>query len=158
MKISSKRRAAAAFALALSTLAASLSPVFAQSRRTPPTEPQKKNTRPDETQQTQNPSTEPTPETIPPDAVKSDEVVKVSSNIVQIEAVVINKKTKQIVTGLKQQNFQVFEHGIQKDVTNFSTPDAPITVAVVLEFSRIGQFQAYYGNNGDRYGMGEMLD
>ena len=157
MKISFTRRAAAAFALALCSLAASSLPTLAQSRRTPPQEPQKRNTRPDETKQTPQ-QTEQTPEPVPPDAIKSDEVVKVSSNIVQIEAVVINKKTKQIVTGLKQQNFQVFEDGVQKDVTNFATPDAPITVAVVLEFSKIGQFQAFYGSSGtDRYGMEEML-
>lgn len=157
MKISFTRRAAAAFALALCSLAASGLPALAQSRRTPPQEPQKRNTRPDETKQTP-PQTEQTPEPVSPDAIKSDEVVKVSSNIVQIEAVVINKKTKQIVTGLKQQNFQIFEDGVQKDVTNFSTPDAPITVAVVLEFSKIGQFQAFYGSSGtDRYGMEEML-
>lgn len=158
MKISFTRRAAAAFVLSIVSLAAAVAPhALAQSRRTPPQEPQKKNSRPDETKQTQQ-QPEQTPETVPPDAIKSDEVVKVSSNIVQIEAVVINKKTKQIMTGLKQQNFQIFEDGVQKDITNFSTPDAPITVAVVLEFSKVGQYQAYYGNNGDRYGMGEMLD
>jgi VWFA-related protein len=158
MKISFTRRSAAAFALALCSLAATLSPALAQSRRTPPQEPQKKNTRPAETQQT-TPTTEPTAEPVPPDAIKSDEVVKVTSNIVQIEAVVINKKSRQIVTGLKQQNFAVFEDGVQKDVTNFATPDAPITVAVVLEFSKIGQFQSYYGSSGqDRYGMEEMLN
>jgi VWFA-related protein len=158
MKISFTRRAAAAFALALVALAAPLPNALAQSRRTPPQEPQKKNTRPDETQQT-TPQTEPTAEPVPPDAIKSDEVVKVTSNIVQIEAVVINKKSRQIVTGLKQQNFAVFEDGVQKDVTNFATPDAPITVAVVLEFSKIGQFQSYYGSSGqDRYGMEEMLN
>jgi VWFA-related protein len=157
MKISFTRRAAAAFALALCSLAASNFPTLAQSRRTPPQEPQKRNTRPDETKQTQ-PTEQQTTEPIPPDAIKSDEVVKVSSNIVQIEAVVINKKTKQIMTGLKQQNFQVFEDGVQKDVTNFSTPDSPITVAVVLEFSKVGQFQAFYGSGGsDRNGMEEML-
>lgn len=158
MKISHTRRAAAAFALAFCSLAASISPALAQSRRTPPQEPQKKNSRPDETKQTQPTEQQQTAEPVPPDAIKSDEVVKVSSNIVQIEAVVINKKTKQIMTGLKQQNFQVFEDGVQKDVTNFSTPDAPITVSVVLEFSKVGQFQAYYGSGGsDRYGMEEML-
>src|ERR1041385_3562229 len=115
MKISFTRRSAVAFALALISLAAALtSPALAQSRRTPPQEPQKKNTRPDETQQTQTPTTGQTPEPVPPDAIKSDEVVKVSSNIVQIEAVVINKKTKQIMTGLKKENFQIFEDGVQK--------------------------------------------
>lgn len=158
MKISHTRRAAAAFALAFCSLAASISPALAQSRRTPPQEPQKKNSRPDETKQTQPTEQQQTAEPIPPDAIKSDEVVKVSSNIVQIEAVVINKKTKQIMTGLKKENFQIFEDGVQKDLTNFSTPDAPITVSVVLEFSKVGQFQAYYGSGGsDRYGMEEML-
>jgi VWFA-related protein len=158
MKLSFALRPAAAVALALSSLFATLSPALAQSRRTPPQEPQKKNTRADETQQTPQQKTEPTPEPVPPDAIKSDEVVKVNSNIVQIEAVVINKKTRQIVTGLKKENFSVFEDGVQKDVTNFATPDAPITVAVVLEFSRIGQFQAFYGSSGaDRRGMEEML-
>ena len=157
MKISFTRRAAAAFALALVSLAATVSSP-AQSRRTPPQEPQKKNTRPDETQQKQPSETEQTAEPVPPDALKSDEVVKVSSNIVQIEAVVLNKKSKGIVTGLKKENFQVFEDGVQKDVTNFSTPDAPITVAVVLEFSKISQLQSYYGSSGsDRSGMEEML-
>ncbi|HVF44555.1 MAG TPA: VWA domain-containing protein [Pyrinomonadaceae bacterium] len=157
MKIFFTRRAAAAFALALCSLAASAAHAPAQSRRTPPQEPQKRNTRPDETKPAQQ-QTEPAAEPVPPDAIKSDEVVKVSSNIVQIEAVVINKKTKQIMTGLKQQNFQIFEDGVQKEITNFSTPDSPITVAVVLEFSKIGQFQAFYGSSGtDRYGMEEML-
>ena len=158
MKIFFTRRAAAAFALSIVSLAATVtSPALAQSRRTPPQEPQKKNSRPDETKQTQ-PTEQQTAEPVPPDAIKSDEVVKVSSNIVQIEAVVINKKTKQIMTGLKQENFQIFEDGVQKDVTNFATPDSPITVAVVLEFSKVGQFQAYYGSSGsDRYGMEEML-
>src|SRR6201986_1909543 len=116
MRISFTRRAAAAFALALCSLGATVitSPALAQSRRTPPQEPQKKNTRPDERKQTQTQTPEQqTAEPVPPDAIKSDEVVKVSSNIVQIEAVVINKKTKQIMTGLKQQNFQVFEDGVQ---------------------------------------------
>jgi Ca-activated chloride channel family protein len=153
-------RRAAALALApLIAAGAFALPALAQSRRLPPQEPQKKNTRPDESQQTSpQTQTEQTPEPVPPDAIKSDEVVKVSSNIVQIEAVVINKKSKQIVTGLKQGNFAVFEDGVQKDVTNFATPDAPITVAVVLEYSKLGQLQAYYGSSGtDRYGMEEML-
>ena len=129
---------------------------LAQSRRTPPQAPQKKNTRPDEQptgQQQQQPQ-----EPVPPDTLKEQEVVKVATNIVQIEAVVYNKKSGQVVMGLKKENFAVFEDGVQKDVTNFATPDAPITVAIVLEYSRLGQIQAYYGSHGqDRYGMEEML-
>ena len=147
---------AAAFALAMAFILAPSSAVglLAQSRRVPQQEPQKKNTRPDEKQQQTDPQQEP----VPPDVLKETEVVKVSTNIVQIEAVVIHKKSKQIVMGLKKENFAIFEDGIQRDVSNFATPDAPITVAVVLEYSKLGQTQAYYGSSGqDRYGMEEML-
>ena len=157
MKVSFVSRAAAA-SLSLAFLLTSAPPprALAQSRRTPPQQPQKKNPRPDE-QPTPTGQQEQQP-TIPPDAIKDTEVVKVASNIVQIEAVVYEKKSGRIVQGLKKENFAVFEDGIQKDITNFSTPDAPITDALVLEYSRLGQVQAYYGSSGqDRYGMGEML-
>jgi Ca-activated chloride channel family protein len=152
MKVSFVSRAATALALAF--LLTPASGLLAQSRRTPPQQPQKKNTRPDE----QRPDDQPPQKNVPPDAIKDTEVVKVSSNIVQIEAVVYNKKTGKIVTGLKKENFAVFEDGVQREVSNFSTPDAPITVSLVLEYSRLGQIQAYYGSSGtDRYGMEEML-
>ncbi|HEX3558329.1 MAG TPA: VWA domain-containing protein [Pyrinomonadaceae bacterium] len=156
MKVSSVSRATAT-ALALAFLLMPAPGLLAQSRRTPPQQPQKKNTRPDEQQPTDQ--TQPSQQqSVPPDAIKDTEVVKVSSNIVQIEAVVYSKKTGKIVTGLKKENFAVFEDGVQKEVSNFSTPDAPITVSLVLEYSQLGQLQAYYGSSGmDRYGMEEML-
>ncbi|HJQ33960.1 MAG TPA: VWA domain-containing protein [Pyrinomonadaceae bacterium] len=155
-------RRAAAFALASLVAAAGLFGTLpgasAQSRRTPPQEPQKKNTRPDETTQPtgeQQPTTEPTP----PDtlSLKEQEVVKVSSNIVQVEAVVYQKKTGQVVMNLKKENFAIFEDGLQRDVTNFSTPEAPITVAVVLEYSKLGQMLGYYGASGQEPGQYEVL-
>src|SRR5205085_6244653 len=157
MKVSFVRRAAAfALALAFVLMPASGLPARAQSRRTPPQQPQKKNTRPGEQQPTDEQQQQQQP--VPPDAVKDAEVVKVASNIVQIEAVVYDKKSGRIVQGLKKENFAVFEDGVQKEVTNFSTPDAPITVSLVLEYSKLGQIQAYYGSSGtDRYGMEEML-
>lgn len=155
MRVSFVTRAAAvALSLAFLLMSVPAPRSLAQSRRTPPQQPQKKNTRPDE----QQPTGEQQQQSVPPDAIKDTEVVKVASNIVQIEAVVYEKKSGRIVQGLKKENFAVFEDGIQKDITNFSTPDAPITVALVLEYSRLGQLQAYYGSSGqDPYGMSEML-
>jgi VWFA-related protein len=102
-------------ALALLLLAAGTPPgALAQSRRLPPTQPQKKNPRP-------------------------------------------NKKTKQIVLGLKKENFGVFEDGTPREVTNFSTPEAPITVAVVMEYSKLGQIFGYYGSGGMDAGQLEVL-
>jgi Ca-activated chloride channel family protein len=152
-------RRAAAFALASLVSAGTGGAPFAalaQSRRTPPQAPQKKNTRPDETQTTTG-DQQTTPEPIPPDALKEQEVVRVATNIVQVEAVVYHKKTGQIVMGLKKENFAIFEDGLQRDVSNFATPEAPITVAVVLEYSKLGQALGYYGSGGQEPGQYEVL-
>ena len=150
-------RRAAAFALAFLVATALVGlPALAQSRRTPPQAPQKKNTRPGE-QETTDRQQQESQEPIPPDVLKEQEVVKVATNIVQVEAVVYHKKSGQIVMGLKKGNFAIFEDGIQREVTNFATPDAPITVAVVLEYSKLGQRLGYYGASGMEPGQYEVL-
>ena len=60
-------------------------------------------------------------------SVYVDDPIAVDTDIVSFDAVVVNKKTGQIVTGLKKANFQVFEDGVKKEISNFTTPDAPIT-------------------------------
>ncbi|HEX7176693.1 MAG TPA: hypothetical protein VF240_15615, partial [Pyrinomonadaceae bacterium] len=137
------RSTASVLVVALALLCASLGPLsaptaLAQSRRVPAQEPQKKNKRPDPGQQPrpgeQPPDVEPSP---PADAIEDTEPVKVSTALVNLEAVVIHKKTKQVITGLKKENFAVFEDGVQQQVSNFGTPEAPITVAMVLEYSNL---------------------
>ncbi|MDT5295892.1 MAG: hypothetical protein QOJ76_2772, partial [Acidobacteriota bacterium] len=160
MNISFARRAAASFALAsliASAAGVGTLPALAQSRRTPPQAPQKKNTRPGEQETTPEQQQQQPQEPIPPDTLKEQEVVKVATNIVQVEAVVYNKKSGQVVMGLKKENFGIFEDGIQRDVTNFSTPDAPITVAVVLEYSKLSQGLGYVGGGRQEPGQYEVL-
>jgi VWFA-related protein len=131
-----------------------LGDALAQSRRTPPQTPQKKNSRPSQTN-----SEDPQQEPLPKDIVneKEAEIVKVVSSLVNVEAVVYNKKSKQIITGLKKENFAVFEDGIQKEITNFATPEAPITVAVVLEYSKLAAAMGSAGSGGMEPGQYEML-
>lgn len=63
-------------------------------------------------------------------------VIDIKTNIVNINTVVYNKKTGQIITGLKQENFGIFEDGKKQEITNFSMPDSPITVSLVVEYSK----------------------
>ena len=63
-------------------------------------------------------------------------VVKIESNIVNVDAVVYNKKTGQIINGLKKENFAIFEDGVKQNISNFATPEAPITVSLVVEYSK----------------------
>jgi VWFA-related protein len=80
-------------------------------------------------------------------AVQDDEIVKIDTNVVNVDAVVYNKKTGQIITGLKKENFGVFENGVKQDITNFAMPEAPITVSLVVEYSK---WTEVFGGAGTR--------
>jgi len=90
-------------------------------------------------------------------AVVDDEVTKIKTNIVNVDAVVYNKKTGQIITGLKKENFAVFENGIKQDITNFATPEAPITVSVVVEYSKWSEVFGSYASRGQEAGKLEVI-
>jgi Ca-activated chloride channel homolog len=138
---------AVTFALALGATG-SLSSINGQSRRQPPVSNQKKNKRPPDAEKKNGQQDE---EPIPTDIIgkpQDAETIKVVTQVVNVDAVVFSKKTKQIITGLKKENFAIFEDGEQKEITNFSTPEAPITVAMVIEFSRISEYLGYKGVAG----------
>jgi VWFA-related protein len=90
-------------------------------------------------------------------AVIDDEVLKIKTNIVNVDAVVYNKKSGQIITGLKKENFAVFENGVKQDITNFATPEAPITVSLVVEFSKWSEIFGLYGSRGQESGTLEVI-
>ncbi|HEY3025629.1 MAG TPA: VWA domain-containing protein [Pyrinomonadaceae bacterium] len=142
--------------LSLSLGAGANLPVFAQARRQPPPSNQKKNKRPTDSGQ----PAEKQEEAPPPDIVgkpQEAERIIVKTNLVNVDAVVYQKKSRQIVNGLKKQNFAIFEDGVQKEITNFATPEAPITVALVVEYSKLGEELGYYGSGGMEPGQYEVL-
>jgi len=130
---------------------------YSQSRRQPPTSNEKKNKRPGEGQKEGDKDQEPVPTDIVPTKPQDLEKVSISTNIVNIDAVVYQKKSGQIVTGLKKGNFAVFADGQQQTITNFSTPEAPITVALVVEYSKWGEIFGLYGNRGYEPGTYEVI-
>jgi len=50
-----------------------------------------------------------------------------------------------ILTGLKKENFRIFEDGVPQTITSFGPTDSPITMVVLMEFSArfYGFFAAY---------------
>jgi VWFA-related protein len=128
----------------------------AQSRRQPPTSNEKKNKRPDPAQPGATPE-----EPLPPDLMgkpQEADKVTVTTQIVNVDAVVYHKKSGQVVTGLKRENFSIFtDNTNQQTITNFSTPEAPITLAMVLEYSKLGEVMGYYGSGGQEPGQYEMI-
>ncbi len=90
-------------------------------------------------------------------AIVDEEIVNVRTNIVNVDAVVYNKKTGQIITGLKKENFGVFENGIKQEISSFATPEAPITVTMVIEYSKLSETFGLYGSRGQEQGTLEVV-
>jgi VWFA-related protein len=135
---------------------ASNSPVLSQSRRQPPSSDQKKNKRPEEKPESDVQKPEPPPPDImgkPQDAEK----IATTTNLVNVDAVVYNKKTGQPQLSLRPANFAIFVDGVKKDITNFSTPEAPITATLVVEYSKTMERIGLYGNGGMDYGQMEVI-
>ena len=90
-------------------------------------------------------------------AVTDDEVLTIKTNIVNVDAVVYDKKSGQIITGLKKENFAIFENGVKQEVSQFATPDAPITVSLVIEYSKWSEAIGYAANRGYESGKYEVI-
>ncbi len=143
-----------ALTIIFSFLVAMAAPLaYAQSRRQPPAT-QKKNQRPG--QQEQERDAEPLPEDVVGRPQEAETVV-IATNLVNVDAVVYHKKSGQIVTGLKRDNFALFSNGVQQKITNFSTPEAPITVVMVVEYSKWSEIFGYYGSGGFDPGTYEVI-
>nr|HQU85245.1 VWA domain-containing protein [Pyrinomonadaceae bacterium] len=138
------------------------SSVFAQSRPQRPENPKGEN----KTNQRPKPKTEEEAkqeeerkklEEMEKNAEVDDDVLKVDTNIVNVDAVVFSKKSGQIITGLKKGNFAVFENGVKQEIVNFATPEAPITVTLVVEYSKWSELFGLYGNGGFEAGKLEVV-
>ncbi len=132
---------ASIFFLAFFVLGAGPALVNAQSkpqRPTPTTGNEKKNQRPvpKTEEELQKEAEEKKRKEEEKNATPEPGVIAIETNVVNVDAVVFNKKTGQIIGGLKKENFQIYENGVKKDISNFTTPDAPITVTLVLEYSK----------------------
>jgi VWFA-related protein len=132
--------------------------VRSQSRRQPPTSTEKKNKRPGETpKEGEKPADAPLPPDMVPTKPQDIEKLSITTQVVNVDAVVYHKKSGQIVTGLKKPNFALFSDGAEQTITNFSTPEAPITVAMVVEYSKLGESLGYYGSGGYEPGSYEVI-
>src|SRR5205807_5287341 len=62
--------------------------------------------------------------------------------------VVVTDKSGNFITGLKKDNFRILEDGVPQTITNFSPTDAPITMVMLMEFSKLGyEYYAYKARN-----------
>lgn len=99
----------------------------AQQQPTPPTPPSGQ-------QQQQKTPTPPPPQS----------EISAQTNVVSLDAVVTDQDGD-VITNLKQGNFRVLDNGQPQQITNFSPTDAPITIVILMEFSRALSSWGYFG-------------
>jgi VWFA-related protein len=66
--------------------------------------------------------------------VGEDDVVRIETQLVSVPAIVTDR-TGRPLTGLRAEDFQIFEDGRSQKISNFSTTEAPFEVALLLDTS-----------------------
>jgi len=64
------------------------------------------------------------------------EPIRLKADLVTVPVVVFDKKTGRVYTGLKKQNFTVLEDGVKQEIVTFNGEESPITLVLLLEYSR----------------------
>ena len=128
------KRIAAGLLSAILFLASTEKPAAAQAPTGPQTgqQPQQNPAPPSQTQQN------------PPGQQPQTGGVSISVEVPLVTMEVAATTSKgDIITGLKRENFRIYEDGVPQQITNFGPSDSPITMVLILEFS--GRIYGLFG-------------
>jgi Ca-activated chloride channel homolog len=141
MKYSALFRVTATLALLAALTAAPVipgSPVAAQSGRQPPkkkvekkTEEQDKKKAPGQAKPGEEEPQDPVPPV--PRSQKDEPPIKLSTQVVNVDVTVIDKKTGRLYSNLTQKDFIIYEDKVKQEVTNFRSGEGPMTVVLLLD-------------------------
>jgi len=110
--------------------------VSAQSGRQPPRQPVEKKTDvqkgADQSGKPQQPESQEQAPPVPKD-LKDQLPIKLSTQVVNVDATVIDKKTGRLYTKLTKKDFTIYEDGVKQDLTNFRSGEGPMTAVLLLE-------------------------
>lgn len=70
----------------------------------------------------------------------SDEVIKIETNLVTIPVSVLDRDGR-FISGLAQQDFQIFENGVKQKIEYFANVEQPFTVVLLIDVSRSTELQ-----------------
>ncbi|MBP6004309.1 MAG: VWA domain-containing protein [Pyrinomonadaceae bacterium] len=75
-----------------------------------------------------------------PDIFDESEVIKVETNLVTMPVSVLDRDGR-FISGLKQQDFKIFENGVEQKVDFFQSVEQPFTVILLIDVSPSTQFR-----------------
>jgi VWFA-related protein len=82
--------------------------------------------------------------------------VKIDTNLVVIDALVVSKKTGRVIGALKREDFLVYEDGVQQEITHISQDKLPLSVMLLLDVSGSVQPELRQIQAGARYAMEQL--
>ncbi|MDQ3714271.1 MAG: VWA domain-containing protein, partial [Acidobacteriota bacterium] len=71
---------------------------------------------------------------------EDDEVIKVETNLVTFPVSVLDRDGR-FITGLKKEDFQIFENGVEQQIDSFASVEQPFTVILMIDVSPSTAFQ-----------------
>lgn len=80
------------------------------------------------------------PASTPPAAGNDDEVIRVETNLVTMPVAVLDRDGR-FISGLQQNDFKIFENGIEQKVDYFQSVEQPFTVILLIDVSPSTQFR-----------------
>lgn len=83
--------------------------------------------------------------------------IAINTDLVNVETVVYNKKTGGLILGLQKENFEIYEDGIKQEIENFAASDAPLTMVLILEYSKLVDLLGSASTQNMEYGRMEVL-
>jgi VWFA-related protein len=75
----------------------------------------------------------PKPSPAPESSDDPQDIVKIDSDLVKVDALVMQKNTARIVGGLNREDFQLYEDGRKQEITHFSTDQLPLSVMLLID-------------------------
>jgi VWFA-related protein len=75
------------------------------------------------------------PSVAAPLEVDEDEVVKVETDLVTLNASVVERSTGRVITGLNQADFKIEEDGVGQKIEHFETVNAPFDLLLLIDLS-----------------------
>lgn len=84
------------------------------------------------------------------------QVITIDVQLVNVDAFVTTKNG-QPITELKREHFRILEDGVPQEITHFAPTEAPITIVVLVEFSKLAYGYFAYQSIGSAYGFLDEL-
>src|ERR1044072_6816239 len=73
---------------------------------------------------------------VPAQEIDPNDVIRVNTDLVVLDAQVIDKKTGKVFGGLQKQDFEIYEENIKQQIAYFSQDQLPLSVLLLLDISR----------------------